>query len=137
MNAEGISPLFQAAKSGNVQKVEELVGGGAQVDGCVVSGDLEPFVTGLDKHTGLCPLWMAVRYSHVGVVEALLRLGADASKRTPVVHAPTSDGLPRGNMSVGTPLLLAADVCEASELTEDSGDHLDVLRLLLEAGPGH
>ncbi|KAJ1494139.1 ankyrin repeat-containing domain protein, partial [Baffinella frigidus] len=127
-NAAGIPPLFQAAMRGDVEVVEELGRGGAELDGCVVSGDLEySNPIGRDEHTGRCPLWIAVRHHHVGVVQALVRLGADVSKR--------SAGTARGDMSVGTPLLLAADVCDASELTEDSTSAaINVFRLLLEAG---
>ena len=127
-NAAGIPPLFQAAMRGDVEVVEELGRGGAELDGCVVSGDFEySNPIGHDEHTGRCPLWIAVRHHHVGVVQALVRLGADVSKR--------SAGTAQGDTSMDTPLLLAADVCVASELTEDSTSAaINVLRLLLEAG---
>ena len=75
--------IFHAAKTGNIDRVRELIAAGANVN--------------QQDNNGLTPLHWAAENGHQAVVQALIAAGADINQQdndgwTPLLHAAGWDG---------------------------------------------
>jgi hypothetical protein len=118
------TPLYEAAQAGELERVQHLLRECESVHDRNGDDGAHGTHPGVDEGVSLgpcgvlataTPLATAARNAHVGVVDALLRAGAD-------VHAGLAGG-PCGVWLSRTPLHLAAE-----------RGHADVVRLLLKAG---
>ncbi|XP_053684830.1 serine/threonine-protein phosphatase 6 regulatory ankyrin repeat subunit A [Sabethes cyaneus] len=100
--------LLQAAKTGNTEKVHELMSRGA------------PFTA---DWLGTSPLHLAARYNHIETCKVLLRAGISKDSKTKVDRTPLHFAVYQGNMEIVELLLNSKCEVDAKDMLKMSALH--------------
>ncbi|XP_058829777.1 uncharacterized protein LOC131689046 [Topomyia yanbarensis] len=118
--------LLQAAKSGNTEKVHELMSRGA------------PFTA---DWLGTSPLHLAARYNHVDTCKVLLRAGISKDSKTKVDRTPLHFAVYQGNIEIVELLLNSKCEVDAKDMLKMSAlhwavekRHNEIVEMLLQHG---
>lgn len=127
---EGATPLLLAVQRGQIDLVEQILTGGADIE-----------EVGSPLMGGLTPLITAVEHGKNDIMELLLRSNADVNKGDDNIATPLFWAVYQGNVEAGKLLLeYKADIDKAHAngerpLTKAAGNaHVDFLKLLLSSG---
>ncbi|XP_058457918.1 uncharacterized protein LOC131434790 [Malaya genurostris] len=118
--------LLQAAKTGNTEKVHELMSRGA------------PFTA---DWLGTSPLHLAARYNHVDTCKVLLRAGISKDSKTKVDRTPLHFAVYQGNIEIVELLLNSKCEVDAKDMLKMSALHWavekrhdEIVEMLLQHG---